>query len=115
MFDFGAGVTVALCFDEDQERTFSSSQGSVTSFQKQQPAEQPREVHRPTITLGDVSARPFAQPVEGPPMKRLAQRVLSDYQRPGMAGKVFVVGTVVAMGAVLALLVTLLAPLFTYI
>ena len=34
VFDFGSGITMALCFDEVQEQSFISSQGSKTTFNK---------------------------------------------------------------------------------
>lgn len=37
VLDFGGGVTVALCFDEEQENMFIASQGSPNVFKQQQP------------------------------------------------------------------------------
>jgi pSer/pThr/pTyr-binding forkhead associated (FHA) protein len=34
VFDFGSGITVALCFNEQQEQSFVASQGSKTAFNK---------------------------------------------------------------------------------
>ncbi len=36
VFDFGGGVTVGICFNEEQERTFVSSQGSPTAFRSRE-------------------------------------------------------------------------------
>jgi pSer/pThr/pTyr-binding forkhead associated (FHA) protein len=61
VFDFGSGITVALCYNEQQEQSFIASQGSKTTFNKLQDSlQQIKPLAAPRAVLAD-TADSFSQ------------------------------------------------------
>lgn len=107
VFDFGGGITVALCFTEEEEEKFQQFGGAINTYR---PAKtKPLEVDHLFQQAGpesnsDTKVRSRSR---GP-----ARELLSFFQSLPPVGKVFLLATLAAMGMVITVIVNLLLGLF---
>ena len=112
VLDFGGGVTVAICFDEEQEKAFVLSQGSPHIFRKgeeQKPDKgQSLRERRDTLSSAALDVGPLRQ-VQGADFK---SRIVATYRSLGVRGRVLFVIMLIAAASVLVILLTLAIPFF---
>lgn len=111
VFDFGGGVTVALCFSSEEEETFRNAQGALRAFSgspHEMVPEAPKEVavraRRQTAALG-------IDPAFAPP-PGWRERFATFYDSVGILGRIVIVSSVVVLAVVFVVIARLLVPVF---
>lgn len=128
VFDFGGGVTVALCFNESQEQSFVASQGSVNSFARPNQQSnlldnQPQRLGGAVLSQGESGTRGtgniggFARLQEqssedGAPVESLQQSVKNLYRAAGPQGKLVIGLALAAVLFIVCISFVLLRQLF---
>lgn len=112
VFDFGGGVTVALCFNQSEEETFRGAQGSIRAFVPKLPENESQPV-------GELSVRSRKPTATIPPTELdraepagLLQRMNELYKKGGMIARMGMVAAVAVLAVVLVVVVNLLIPVF---
>ena len=111
VFDFGGGVTVALCFSTEEEERFREAHGALRAFSTaphDAVPEAPKEVavraRRQTAALG-------MEPVLAPP-PGWRERFATFYESVGILGRIIIVSSVVVLAVVVVVIARLLVPVF---
>ncbi|MFM1846944.1 MAG: hypothetical protein RL417_418 [Pseudomonadota bacterium] len=111
VFDFGGGVTVALCFDEREEELFRSAQGVVRAFAPPKIEETPRSsaeiAVRPRVATSAADTAVSAERSRG-----LLERLGELYRGVGIVGRLAMISAVAVLAVVLVVVVNLLIPVF---
>lgn len=127
VFDFGGGVTVALCFNESQEQAFISSQGSMSSVNR--PAPQTASFDAASAKLGSGLIKQnlesgtrgtgnfLPMTKDGQPHDLLAPESFKNslgnlYKAAGPQGKLVAVLVILAAFFILGISIALLRQLF---
>ncbi|MEZ4754320.1 MAG: FHA domain-containing protein [Bdellovibrionota bacterium] len=100
IFDFGKNVTIALCFNEEQEKTFLNSGGSATAFLDLLDVSLPAKLNKSKAKkpiLGNVT---------------YLERFKAVYQSLSFLGQLLLVFTVIATIVILVLIAGLLTKVF---
>ena len=100
VFDFGQGITVALCFSEDQEKEFLSAEGDPGAFLDLLDAPAKALAKNAKITSGSGNLVSYSE------------RIKAVYQSLSFFGQVLLVFTVLAALVILMLIAGLLTQVF---
>ena len=116
VLDFGGGVTIALCFSESQEKEFTSSVGSLWTFNRKPSADGAVPAVVDQARARRMSSSWRAAAAEKEREKGLAgvlARLVQFYRGLSFPIKIFTIVIFVALMVVLGVLVTLLVPVLT--
>ncbi len=109
VLDFGGGVTVAICFNDDQERDFILSNGSpwtFTSMVRKNAPEKKRTSH------GGAHEVVEGERKESVSMGVVKQLVV-DYRGGSLAGRIVMLAVISGISMILIILISLLLPVFS--
>lgn len=108
VFDFGGGITVAACFNEEQEKIFAESHGALTAFKV--PGEDGNRVDGPPPGDGPPSPSAAVQDAGG---GKGLMKVLRRFRAPlKVASKLQIVIVTVTFAFALVLILSLLRGVF---
>jgi hypothetical protein len=115
VFDFGGGVTVAVCFDGDQERAFSLTQGALNTFHKGPGTRTDDLLPPPPGTRDGTEDDAFGYrgvpEADGREALGLVGRIIAMFQHGGLSGKLVVLLMAVMIVGIVSLIFYLLGPL----
>lgn len=113
VLDFGGGVTVAICFTDEQERIFAASGGALDAFTNGA-ARAESFVEPEAAASSELSQEQRAEPESGEHQPRgLVQRLVTFYRRLGKRERLLMLVIVIALIAVAGVLAGLLLPVLT--
>ena len=114
VFDLGNGLTIGICFSEEDERKFREAQGVLRTFSGRantstqlQHFSQPEGMRAPEMEEGGVFA---GQSRRSRKPTQVLNEVVSMYNQASNTGRVVLLTFAVVMALVLAVIVNLLLP-----
>jgi hypothetical protein len=109
VFDFGGGVTVGICFDQEQERVFVNSQGSPRAFRSPEPVEDQFSSRLESFAPNDAARklRNFPQYATQSDMRK----VMRFYQSLSFGSKVSILFALILFCILLVIVVSVISGL----
>ncbi|MBX7145337.1 MAG: FHA domain-containing protein [Oligoflexia bacterium] len=112
VLDFGGNITVAVCFNQEQEQAFAASHGAVNTFIKDKQPPRPDPARELAEVVGTLAGLNVGEGRDvGETRRSFVERLVRLYRSLSIFGRVMLLFIAVALPLLAAMVLSLIVPL----